>query len=75
MVGPVVERLSVDLAGKLKVARVNTDEQPELGARFGVRGIPTLVLFVGGKEKDRMTGAMPGPALRNWVDERLGSRA
>ena len=71
MVAPVVEKLSLDLAGKLKVAKINTDEQPELGNRFGVRGIPTLVLFAGGRESDRVTGAMPGPALRSWVESRL----
>lgn len=71
IVEPAVEKLSVDLAGKLKVVKVNTDEEPGLGSRFGVRGIPTLLLFAGGKERDRVTGAMPGPALRSWVDARL----
>ena len=71
MLAPVVEKLSQELAGRLKVAKINTDEQPELGNRFGVRGIPTLVLFAGGRESDRITGAMPGPALRSWVEARL----
>jgi thioredoxin 2 len=73
MVAPVVESLASDLAGKLKVAKVNTDEQPDLGMRFGVRGIPTLILFENGREKDRITGALPGPALRRWVDSKLAS--
>ena len=51
--------------------KVNTDEVPELGTRFGVQGIPTLILFDGGKERDRITGALPGPQLRSWVDSRL----
>lgn len=70
-VAPVVEKLATELAGKLKVAKVNTDEQPDLGARFGVRGIPTLVLFERGRERDRLTGALPAPALKQWVEARL----
>ncbi|HXM54713.1 MAG TPA: thioredoxin [Candidatus Dormibacteraeota bacterium] len=71
IVAPVVEQLANDLAGRLKVAKVNTDEQPDLGGRFGIRGIPTLVLIHRGSERDRVTGAMPGPALRQWVETRL----
>jgi thioredoxin 2 len=72
MVAPVVERLAGDLAGGLKVVKVNTDDQPELGERFSVRGIPTLILFEGGREKDRVTGALPAQALRTWLETRLG---
>jgi thioredoxin 2 len=71
VVAPVVERLSADLAGKLKVVKINTDEQPLLQSRFGVQGIPTLILFADGQEKDRVVGAMPGPALRSWIESRL----
>lgn len=71
MVGPAVERLGADLAGRLKVARVDTDEVPELGARFGVRGIPTLILFDHGRERDRITGAVSAAVLRSWVEARL----
>ena len=73
MVAPAVEKIAGDLAGKVKVVKINTDEQPELQARFGVRGIPTLVLFEDGKEKDRVIGARPAPALRSWLDESLAS--
>lgn len=75
MVAPAVEKVAADLAGKLKVAKINTDEQPELGNRFGVRSIPTLILFDQGREKDRIVGARPEAALRGWVDSRLGSAA
>ena len=73
MVAPVVERLSSELAGKLKVAKINTDEQPGLGERFNVRGIPTLILFEGGRENDRVTGALPAKAMRSWLDSRLST--
>jgi len=71
MVAPLVERLASDLAGKLKVAKINTDEEPGLGERFAVRGIPTLILFEKGREKDRVTGALAAPALRSWLEARL----
>ncbi len=71
MVAPAVEQISRDLAGRLKVVKVNTDREPGLGQRFGVRGIPTLVLMRGGIERDRVTGAMPAVALRSWVERQL----
>ena len=71
MVAPAVERLSNELAGRLKAVKVNTDEEPGLQERFGVRGIPTLVLMNEGKERDRVTGAMGADALRRWVEPRL----
>ena len=73
MVAPAVEKIASDLAGNVKVVKINTDEQPELQARFGVRSIPTLVLFENGKERDRVIGARPAPALRSWLDEKLAS--
>lgn len=75
IVAPAVEKIGADLAGKIKVAKINTDEQPDLSNRFSVRSIPTLILFEGGREKDRVIGARPAPALRSWVDEKLRSAA
>jgi thioredoxin 2 len=72
MVSPAVERMASDLAGRLKVVKINTDEQPELGNRFGVRSIPTLILFENGLEKDRVVGVRPAPALRSWIDSKIG---
>ena len=73
MVAPVVERLSRELAGRLKVVKVNSDLAPELGQRFEVRGIPTLMIFDRGQLVDRLTGA-PGPGvLQNWVETRLAA--
>jgi thioredoxin 2 len=75
MVAPAVEQLSHELAGRLKAVKVNTDLEPALQERFGVRGIPTLVLMAEGKERDRVTGAMNAEALRRWVEPRLPARA
>ena len=71
IVAPAVERLSNELAGRLKVVKVNTDLEPGLQERFGIRGIPTLVLVDHGMERDRITGAMGADALRKWVEPRL----
>src|SRR3979409_1494986 len=75
IVAPAVERLSEELAGQMKVAKLNTDLAPALQQRFGIRGIPTLVLMDGGKECDRVTGAMNLNALRQWVGQRLPARS
>jgi thioredoxin 2 len=69
----MVERVGGELAGRLKVVKVDVDEAPAISQRFGVRGIPTLVLLAGGRERDRLVGAPPSSAaLRSWVEERLG---
>jgi thioredoxin 2 len=75
IVAPGVERLSQELAGQLKAVKVNTDEAPALQSRFGIRGIPTLVLMDGGKERDRVTGAMNVNALRQWLEQRIPARS
>jgi thioredoxin 2 len=71
IVSPIVEKIATDLPGRLKLVKVNSDNAPNLSRRFGIRGIPTLVLIDHGKEVARVTGALPAPALRSWVDEHL----
>jgi len=63
-VAPVLEQLSKEHAGHLKVVKVNVDENPELGARFQARSIPLLVIMRQGQEVDRVVGALPKPALQ-----------
>jgi thioredoxin 2 len=75
IVAPAVERLSEELAGKLKVVKLNTDDEAALGRRFGVQSIPTLLLMEGGKERDRVVGALNVSSLRSWVQARLPSAA
>jgi thioredoxin 2 len=69
MVAPGVERAARTLAGRLKVAKVNVDEAPGVAERFGVRGIPTLLVLRQGREVARQVGAVPPPALLRWVEE------
>jgi thioredoxin 2 len=62
-VAPELERLARAKAGNIVLAKVNTDEVPSVAARFGIQSIPTLVLFRGGREAKRVSGAMPAPAI------------
>ncbi len=59
MIATVVEQLASELAGKVKVAKLNTDENPMTASRFNVRSIPTLLILKNGKEIDRIVGALP----------------
>jgi thioredoxin 2 len=71
MVSPVLEQLATELAGKLKLVKVNADEAPEVSRRFGVQAIPTLVLMHHGQVIDKQIGAAPAGALRSWLTEHL----
>ena len=66
--GPVLDQVSVEYAGRLTVGKVNVDVQPELTARFGVRGIPTLVMFKDGQAVSQVVGAVPKTELTRWID-------
>jgi thioredoxin 2 len=59
MIGPVIEQLAGELAGRVKVAKLNTDENPMTASRFSVRSIPTLLVLKDGREIDRLVGALP----------------
>ena len=74
MVAPILEQLAVERAGRIKVVKVNVDDEPQVSARFGVQGIPTMLLFEDGELVGRQTGALPAAALGRWVDETVGSR-
>lgn len=67
MIAPSLEELAVQFQGKVKVAKLNIDENPELAAQFGVRSIPTLAMFKAGEVADIKVGAAPKTALLNWI--------
>ncbi|MBB4104082.1 thioredoxin [Allorhizobium borbori] len=67
MIGPSLEEISKELAGKVKIAKLNIDENPELAAQFGVRSIPTLAIFKAGEVVDISVGAKPKTALSAWI--------
>ncbi|KAA3510602.1 MULTISPECIES: thioredoxin [Agrobacterium] len=67
MIAPSLEEIATELAGKVKVVKLNIDENPELAAQFGVRSIPTLAMFKGGEVADIKVGAAPKTALSAWI--------
>jgi thioredoxin 1 len=68
---PLVEQLRNEYGERLQVLKINTDEQPEIIRELNIYGIPTLVLFSGGSEAGRKTGAQPRRALQGWIDSVL----
>ena len=75
MVSPVLERLAAELAGRLKLVKVNVDEAPALARRFGAQSIPTLVMTWKGQELSRQVGALPPAQLSSWVSKALADVA
>ena len=67
MVAPEIARVAASHAGRLVVAKVNTDHVPELGERLRIRSIPTMAVFDGGREVARTSGAMPAPQIEAFV--------
>ncbi|TAN38171.1 MAG: thioredoxin [Verrucomicrobia bacterium] len=68
---PVLEELATELAGKIKIAKVNVDENPDLAGQFGIRSIPTLLILKGGQVQQQMVGAMPKLVLKAKLDPYL----
>ena len=70
-IGPALEEIAGELAGKLTVAKVNIDENPMTPNNFAVRGIPTLILFKDGKPVATQVGALPKSRLKDWIEKSL----
>ncbi|MBD2385405.1 thioredoxin [Cylindrospermum sp. FACHB-282] len=71
MVAPVVEEIAVQYEGQLKVVKVNTDENPQIASQYGIRSIPTLMIFKGGQKVDMVVGAVPKTTLSNTLEKYL----
>lgn len=69
MIAPVIEELAEDFDGRAKICKVNTDEEQELGAKYGVRSIPTIIFFKNGEQVDSMVGA----ASKQAFEEKLNA--
>jgi thioredoxin 1 len=74
MVGPIVEELATEYAGKARVVKVNTDENQEISQAFGIMSIPTLAIFKGGKVVDGVIGAAPKHMLKELLDKQLDTQ-
>jgi thioredoxin 1 len=70
-IAPSLEELGTEFAGKLDIVKVNIDENPLTPSQFGVRGIPTLILFKDGKPAATQVGAAPKSALKAWIEKSL----
>jgi thioredoxin 1 len=70
-ISPIVEELANEFTGKVKVAKLNVDENPATPSQYGVRGIPTLILFKGGKVHDQIVGAVPKARLKAMIEKAL----
>jgi thioredoxin 1 len=71
MVGPIVEELATDYDGKAVIGKVDVDTNPEVSAKFGIRSIPTLLVFKGGVVVDKQIGAVPKAVLSQKLDAQL----
>jgi len=67
-VGPFIEELAGEYAGKIKVAKLNVEENKETPTKYGIRGIPTLILFKDGKVVDQIVGAVPKARIKELLD-------
>ena len=70
-VSPIVEELAKEFSGRVKVTKLNVDESPATPTQYGVRGIPTLILFKGGKIFDQIVGAVPKARLKALIEKAL----
>jgi thioredoxin 1 len=68
MIAPALEEIAVDMDGKVTVAKVNIDDNPQTPAKYGVRGIPTLMIFKDGQVAATKVGALPKSQLVDWVE-------
>ncbi|ABW26888.1 MULTISPECIES: thioredoxin [Acaryochloris] len=71
MVAPVVDEISEQYKGQVKVVKINTDENPNVASQYGIRSIPTLMVFKGGQRVDMVVGAVPKTTLASTLDKYL----
>ena len=75
MIGPALEEISDELGEQVTIAKLNIDENPDAPARYGVRGIPTMILFKNGQPAATKVGAAPKSQLKGWLQNELGTVA
>jgi thioredoxin 1 len=75
MIAPALEEISNELGGKVNIVKLNIDENPDAPSKYGVRGIPTMILFKDGKPVATKVGAAPKGALQSWLEGQLQADA
>jgi len=73
MIGPSLEELSEELGERVTIAKINIDENPEAPTKYGVRGIPTMILFMNGQPAATKIGAEPKSRIQAWIEDALDS--
>jgi thioredoxin 1 len=73
MLSPVVEEIAQEFEGKLKVVKVNTDEYPTVASHYGIRSIPTLMIFHGGRQVNTVVGAVPKSTLSKTLEQYISA--
>jgi thioredoxin 1 len=71
MVGPVVEEVATQFDGQAKVVKIDTDQNPEIASQYGIRSIPTLMIFKGGQKVDMVVGAVPKSTIASTLEKYL----
>jgi thioredoxin 1 len=71
MVAPIVDEIAKEFAGRVKVFKLNTDENPNVASQYGIRSIPTLMIFKGGEKVDTVVGAVPKSTLSATISKHL----
>ncbi|MGO8845460.1 MAG: thioredoxin TrxA [Methylocella sp.] len=71
MIGPVLEEIATEMQGKVTIAKLNVDENPGVAGTYGIRSIPTLMLFKDGKMASTKVGAAPKGELKRWITEAI----
>lgn len=71
MIAPTIEELAKEYEGKITVAKLNTDENPDIASKYKIMGIPTVIFFKNGEKVDQVVGAVPKPQLKSKIDSFL----
>ena len=73
MISPALEEIATEMDGKVKIAKLNVDENPDITIRYGVRSIPTLIMFKNGEPTSMQVGAAPKGRLPDWIQAGVGA--
>ncbi|RMD88500.1 MAG: thioredoxin TrxC [Alphaproteobacteria bacterium] len=71
MMAPAYAQAAEKLKGRARLVKLNTEDHPQAGMKYNIRGIPTMVMFQKGRETDRQSGAMPAQMIEQWITERI----
>jgi thioredoxin 1 len=71
MIGPIMEQLAAHYGEKVKIVKMNVDESPDTPTKYGIRGIPTVIVFKGGQEVDKLVGAAPKSRFEDMINRHL----